>query len=124
MASIFFQEASCFTRGKASWKDCCCTYVCRSIRLFFRIELGVQGKRCFFKRELTPHEVIQAIKLREHIPAETNSWLLFLDEIQACPKAMSMLRYFYEEVPELHVIAAGSLLEAVLQSEQISSTID
>ena len=37
--------------------------------------------------------------------------LLFLDEVQACPRAIMALRYFYEQVPELHVIAAGSLLE-------------
>jgi len=37
--------------------------------------------------------------------------LLFLDEIQESPKAIMSLRYFYEDLPELHVIAAGSLLE-------------
>ncbi|MFA5904145.1 MAG: AAA family ATPase [Desulfobacula sp.] len=37
--------------------------------------------------------------------------LLFFDEIQACPRAVMALRYFYEEMPELHVVAAGSLLE-------------
>jgi predicted AAA+ superfamily ATPase len=37
--------------------------------------------------------------------------LLFLDEIQACPAAITALRYFYEEMPQLHVIAAGSLLD-------------
>lgn len=37
--------------------------------------------------------------------------LLFLDEIQTCPRALTALRYFYEQMPELHVIAAGSLLE-------------
>ena len=40
--------------------------------------------------------------------------LLFLDEIQACPgpRAITALRYFYEQMPELHVVrAAGSLLE-------------
>lgn len=37
--------------------------------------------------------------------------LLFIDEIQESPKAIQLLRYFYEEIPELHVIAAGSLLE-------------
>jgi len=37
--------------------------------------------------------------------------LLFLDEIQACPRAIVALRYFYEELPALHVVAAGSLLE-------------
>ena len=39
--------------------------------------------------------------------------LLFLDEIQLCPRAVSALRYFYEDLPELHVIATGSLLEFV-----------
>jgi predicted AAA+ superfamily ATPase len=41
------------------------------------------------------------------VPGRT---LLFLDEIQACPKAIACLRYFHEELPDLHVIAAGSLL--------------
>jgi len=41
--------------------------------------------------------------------------LLFLDEIQEAPQAIAALRYFYEQVPELHVIAAGSLLEFALQ---------
>jgi len=42
------------------------------------------------------------------IPGQT---LLFFDEIQACPRAIMALRYFYEQMPEIHVIAAGSLLE-------------
>ncbi len=41
--------------------------------------------------------------------------LLFFDEIQACPRAITALRYFYEEMPELHVVAAGSLLEFALE---------
>ncbi len=40
--------------------------------------------------------------------------LLFLDEIQACPRAIMALRYFFEQLPDLHVIAAGSLLEFAL----------
>jgi hypothetical protein len=40
--------------------------------------------------------------------------LLFLDEIQACPRALTALRYLHEEVPGLHVVAAGSLLEFAL----------
>ncbi len=42
------------------------------------------------------------------LPGES---LLFLDEIQSCPRAIMALRYFHEELPDLHVIAAGSLLE-------------
>lgn len=45
------------------------------------------------------------------VPGRT---LLFLDEVQACPNAIRALRFFYEEMPELHVLAAGSLLEFAL----------
>jgi predicted AAA+ superfamily ATPase len=41
--------------------------------------------------------------------------LLFFDEIQACPKAIAALRYFNEQIPALHLIAAGSLLEFALK---------
>jgi len=40
--------------------------------------------------------------------------LLFLDEIQACPRALVALRYFYEQTPELHVVTASSLVELAL----------
>lgn len=45
-------------------------------------------------------------------PSET---LLFFDEIQRCPPALTSLRYFYEDKPEIHVIAAGSLLDFVFE---------
>jgi hypothetical protein len=46
------------------------------------------------------------------IPGKT---LLFLDEIQTCLPAISSLRFFYEKFPDLHVVAAGSLLEFALK---------
>ncbi len=46
------------------------------------------------------------------IPGET---LLFFDEIQVCPKALTALRYFYEKMLQLHVIAAGSLIDFALE---------
>lgn len=51
------------------------------------------------------------------IPGHT---LLFLDEIQNCPSAITALRYFKEKLPALHVIAAGSLLEFILHEEKFS----
>lgn len=47
-------------------------------------------------------------------PQKNGRTLLFIDEIQNSPHAVSLLRYFYEELPEIHVIAAGSLLETML----------
>ena len=49
--------------------------------------------------------------------------LLFLDEIQATPWALQSLRYFYEEYPQLPVIAAGSLLEFVLSKHNFSMPV-
>ena len=51
---------------------------------------------------------LEANTRRKITPGKT---LLFLDEIQACPRAMSALRYFYEDKQPLHAIATGSLLE-------------
>ena len=87
---------------------------------FSELNLERPEQAAFFKRGLTPAEIIQAVKLDQGIPADAPSWLLFLDEIQACPEAVAMIRYFYEDLPQLHVLAAGSLLEIALQREHIS----
>ncbi|ABL64826.1 ATP-binding protein [Chlorobium phaeobacteroides] len=55
---------------------------------------------------------LEVILQQKITPGKT---LLFFDEIQACPRAITALRYFYEEMPELHVVAAGSLLEFALE---------
>ena len=46
---------------------------------------------------------------------EPGKTLLFLDEVQACPEAIMSLWFFKEDLPELHVVAAGSLLEFALE---------
>lgn len=51
------------------------------------------------------------------------SCLLFLDEIQAAPHALAALRYFYEDRPQLPVVAAGSLLEFVLADHTFSMPV-
>lgn len=53
----------------------------------------------------------------------TSNSLLFLDEIQATPRALQALRYFYEETPQLPVVAAGSLLEFVLSKHNFSMPV-
>lgn len=60
--------------------------------------------------------ILEALFLAHGIPssAVTNT-LLFIDEIQESPKAIQLLRYFYEELPALHIISAGSLLEFAMQ---------
>ena len=50
-------------------------------------------------------------------PAQCSDCLLFLDEVQAAPDMLAKLRWFYESLPELAVIAAGSLLDFVLHDQ-------
>ncbi len=51
------------------------------------------------------------------VPGKT---LLFLDEIQSAPMVLARLRYFYEKMPALHVICAGSLLDFILSEPDYS----
>ncbi len=68
---------------------------------------------CFSTFEVK--DILQKICVYQGAIIESGHTLLFLDEIQACPEAIQALRYFKEDMPELHVIAAGSLLEFALQ---------
>ncbi|MFA9214038.1 MAG: ATP-binding protein [Candidatus Methylacidiphilales bacterium] len=67
-----------------------------------------------FNKNLSVNDVCEQISILTNTPMIEGETLLFLDEIQACIPAISMLRYFYEKMPNLHVIAAGSLLEFAL----------
>lgn len=67
-----------------------------------------------FEGDLTPGEIVRNLSIMFNIRIVPGRTLVFFDEIQACKGAISSLRFFYEKMPELHVIAAGSLLEFVL----------
>ncbi len=69
-----------------------------------------------FEEDSDPKRIIKELSIaaeKQIIPGTT---LLFLDEIQECPSVIRALRYFYEKMPDLHVIAAGSLLDFVLEN--------
>ncbi|MDD4189981.1 MAG: AAA family ATPase [Mangrovibacterium sp.] len=64
---------------------------------------------------VSPQEICMKLSALVQIPIVPGKTLLFLDEIQAYIPAISKLRFFYENYPELHVIAAGSLLEFAIE---------
>lgn len=68
-----------------------------------------------FETDLSPVRIIRDIEIVTGQKITDNT-LLFFDEIQECPKAIMALRYFFEELHELYIIAAGSLLEFTLDS--------
>jgi predicted AAA+ superfamily ATPase len=78
-------------------------------------EYEPEMKACF--SSLDPHEILNKIRLLKGAKITPDSTLLFLDEMQECPEAILAFRYFYEKMPELHVIGAGSLLEFIFHKE-------
>jgi predicted AAA+ superfamily ATPase len=84
-------------------------------------ELKPIYKTCF--QSLDPVSIVNRINLLAHTNIQPGETLLFLDEIQECPEALESLRYFKEQMPELHVIAAGSLLEFVLNAPDFSMPV-
>ena len=81
------------------------------------IELNLEKKaECdLFRITDNLDQLLSAIYLLKQAPVKKGTTLLFIDEIQESPEAIQMLRFFYEEKPDLFVIAAGSLLEFSLR---------
>jgi len=78
-------------------------------------ELNNEARDLFAKGDLSPFRLCQELAAIYQTPVIPGKTLLFFDEIQSSVPAISSLRFFYEEYNELHVIAAGSLLEFAFQ---------
>ncbi len=72
------------------------------------------GYASAFENGLNVFQICEQLSVLTNTHIIAGETLLFLDEIQACIPAISSLRYFYEKMPQLHLIAAGSLLEFAL----------
>jgi len=84
--------------------------------LEINFEKDKEAKEIFLTAgNLSPQSLCDKLSAIKNIPIIPGKTLLFLDEIQSSLPAISSLRFFYEDYPDLHVIAAGSLLEFALQ---------
>jgi len=72
--------------------------------------------RNYFEEQEDVKTIATSIFLSYGLSEDWDNTLLFIDEIQESPKAIHLLRYFYEELPNLSVIAAGSLLEFAMNN--------
>ena len=66
--------------------------------------------KTFFEGSLNSQSLIENIALYLGRKIESKDTLIFFDEIQEVPRAITSLKYFHEQIPELHILAAGSLL--------------
>ncbi|MGC2872037.1 ATP-binding protein [Ihubacter sp. mB4P-1] len=73
-----------------------------------------------FDGEIEPSRLIKYLEAVMQCRILPNQTLLFFDEIQNCPRAVTALKYFCEDAPQYHVIAAGSLLGVAINREEFS----
>ncbi len=84
----------------------------KSYKYSIFLNLEKNEDKLFFENFADVKAILEALCIAKNIPSKSvGETLLFIDEIQESPKTIQLLRYFYEEIPELHVISAGSLLE-------------
>jgi len=89
---------------------------------FIYLNLERPSDREYFDMFVSVGELMKALCFERNIPFSSKGILLFIDEIQSEPRAVEMLRFFYEDLPEVYVIAAGSMLETML-SDKISMPV-
>ena len=83
---------------------------------FIEINLELnESARNIVEKDLDPHRIVHELSELLQKNITPGSTLLFFDEIQNVPNAIIALRYFYEMMPELHVAAAGSLLDFAIE---------
>ena len=102
------------------------TYILREFgELYYKNTIYVNFERMqmiseYFMGELNPDRIIRLLEEyfeQQIIPEQT---LIIFDEVQACERALTSLKYFCEEAPEYHVVAAGSLLGVAIHREHYS----
>ncbi len=81
---------------------------------YLKLNLEKSADRQLFETGLSMQELMTAIYLVNNKQRKNVPTLLFIDEIQNSPQAVATLRYFHEEVAGIDVIAAGSLLESLI----------
>jgi len=91
----------------------------RLVEFNFELRPGLEG--LFSPPDV--HEILNLLEIETGQPVVPGECLLFLDEVQAAPALLAKLRYFYEQLPELHVVAAGSLLEFGLRDHGYSMPV-
>ncbi|MFI3263387.1 MAG: ATP-binding protein [Rikenellaceae bacterium] len=95
--------------GQASFKNV--------VTINFEIDVTVGA---FIDGDITPKGIIQYLEIHTGEQIIAGETLIFFDEIQACGRALTSLKYFCEQAPQYHIIAAGSLLGVAINREKFS----
>ncbi len=88
----------------------------KQFKQYIYLNLDLAADRDLFEKGYPIEELIQAIFFQKDKKYGIKNTLIFIDEIQNSPQAVSSLRYFYEHTNDLFIIAAGSLLESLIDT--------
>lgn len=87
----------------------------KNFEQYIYLNLEKKTDAAYFTAFSDAENILDTLIINNQLQAiDKKTTLLFIDEIQEIPKAIALLRYFYEDIPKLYVIAAGSLLEHAL----------
>lgn len=89
----------------------------RKFEQYIYLNLEIPENRSLFEESRNLNELVDSIFLLHNKQKNSSQSLIFIDEIQNSPAAVQWLRYLYEERKELYVIAAGSLLESLIDNQ-------
>ena len=73
-----------------------------------------------FQTSKSPTRILKELSLYTEVPIIAGKTLIIFDEIQECEEAFNSLKYFYEDAPEYHIIAAGSLLGVAVKKKSMT----
>lgn len=76
-----------------------------------------------FQMTKDPHRIIKELELFADVPLQPEKTLIIFDEIQECEEALNSLKYFCENAPEYHIIAAGSLLGVAVKKKHMKMPV-
>ena len=73
-----------------------------------------------FQTSKNPERILKELSLYTEVPIIAGKTLIIFDEIQECEEALNSLKYFYEDAPEYHIMAAGSLLGVAVKKKHMT----
>jgi len=87
-----------------------------SFQQYIYLNLERKEDKALFTNKQSVNEMVDALFFLKNKSRQIQDTLIFIDEIQEVPEALAALRYFYEDFPQLYIVAAGSLLEMVFDN--------
>ena len=90
----------------------------KNFKQYLYLNLELVADKAPFENFTNIDQLVQTLFFEKNkVYSKKDSTLIFIDEIQELPAALQILRYFYEQEPHIHVVAAGSLLETLFKTE-------